>query len=378
MSQDGGGRYYPFYKGPSAMSLFSLNEEEEEEEGDGDCMFGVDIIDTSSDLFSSRRERREIFSEELNEKRSTSPLFPDESLSSNQKRSLSSLFSDESSSSNQNENNDDHDIRFLPWLKSAPSWKRWVSVLLTLPTPSPVYLSPKVSKTQLPSSTQLIKDMSRETLYFSSSKSFLRLSSSVSSVKELDTFFLANTNMNKSSESTTKQLLCFWKYATSRTISGHDTLITVMSYLKRVTGSSDFVLRSIPDPKPTELTKTQVVTYNNFQVFKQSFHGDFSVPISPRLVVSCKTVNHFNSERYINMEFSSDSTPLLSAVQSSKPPCLPTPRTTTMSLPTMTNPSLVSKIMGSADLAYTYIKNQTRNQERKFFSNGFGDMSVCC
>ena len=117
MSQDGGGRYYPFYKGPSAISLFSLNEEEEEEEeGDGDCMFGVDIIDTSSDLFSSRRERRErstLFSEELNEKRSTSPLFPDGSLSSNQKRSLSSLLSDESSSSNQNENNDDHDIRFL-------------------------------------------------------------------------------------------------------------------------------------------------------------------------------------------------------------------------------------------------------------------------
>ena len=142
-----------------------------------------------------------------------------------------------------------------------------------------------------------------------------------------------------------------------------------MSYLKRVTKSDDFVLRSIPDPKFTQLDETQVVMHNDFQIFKVSFHGDFSDSLSPCLVVSCRTIHRLldNDDDKIVSTLEMVFTSRNVKKQPSPPPPPPRPATPTE--------SISSILMGSADLAYTYIKNQTRKQETMFFSHGFGNMS---
>ncbi len=329
----------PFYKGPSAASLFSFKEEDSDE----------DLI------FSKKKSYDNVKSSLFDD------AFEDPSKNTS---SVSSLFDDTSSPPlpSTQQQQQQQTTNLLPWFESAQTWKQWVAVLLSVPPPSPSRITP--SDESLPSSSQIIKDIIRETLQFTSSNTILNVPSTVSSIQELDTHLLLHTK--------SKSVLRFWKRATSRTSSGHESLCAVMSYLKRVTKSDDFVLRSIPDPKCTQLDETQVVIHNNFQVFKVSFHGDFSDSLSPCLVVSCRTIHRLldndddkdNIVSTLEMVFTSSTLPSGSEKQPSLPPRPATP-----------TESISSILMGSADLAYTYIKNQTRKQDTMFFSHGLGNMS---
>ena len=381
---EGDGRQCLFYKGPSADSLFSSCKEED----DDDLIFSS-ARDTSKSNDTSTLDQKKQFS--LFD--DTSSIFEDHpsksisnrsSLPSTLDQKQFSLFDDTSSIfenhlsksiSNRSSSPSLPQTNRIPWFKSAQTWKQWVSVLLSVPTPSPL----TISETLPLSSSQIVKDIIRETLHFTSTNTFLHIPSTVSSIQELDTHLLLHTK--------SKSVLKFWKRATSRTSSGHESLCAVMSYLKSITKADDFLLRAISDPKCTQVDEKRVVMHNDFQVFKRSFHGDFSVTLSPRLVASCQTV-HCLLDNDDDDDDDNDDDKIVSTLQivfksshcvekeevkkesSSSPPPAPPP-----ARPTTPTESISSILMGSADLAYTYIKNQTRKRETMFFSLGFGNMS---